>query len=126
MLLLGDHHGVRIIHPLWITHMQTGLCQSPCGGMRLLLHSGKRGFVYSCTATLTSKKVHSVKNNPIKKGQLSKNRRLKHFSTPISMQPFIKVSYSKSLMPHLLLNQRYLSPYSNGARMRILLHAALK
>ena len=107
-------------------HIQTGLCESPCGGMRLLLHSGKKGFVYSCTAALTSKKVHSVKNNRLKKGQLSKNRRLKNFSTPISMQLFIKVSYSKSLIPHLLFNQRYLSAYSKGARMRILLHAALK
>ena len=125
MLLPGDHHVVRIIHPSWII-LQTGLCQSPCGGMRLLLHSGKRGFVFSCTATLTSKKVHSVKNNRIKKGQLSNNGRIKKFSTPISMQLFIKVSYSKSLIPHLLFNQRYLSLYSKGARMRILLHAALK
>ena len=42
------------------------------------------------------------------------------------MQLFIKVSYSKSLIPHLLFNQRYLSAYSKGDRMRILLHAALK
>ena len=44
MLLSGDHYVVRIIHPSWIMHMQTGLCQPPCGGMRLLLHSGKRAL----------------------------------------------------------------------------------